>query len=112
MRNITVKKNEEYDYALIHVTAPQGALNKKDQNALISQLSNAVLRSGGADTTDAAAQTLVWGYYSERPTDACYVGGKNLEKAPLTIAVTTPESALRNQDLIKPETVESSGMAV
>ena len=82
---------------LIHVTAPQCALNKNDQSALISQLSNAVLRSEGAETTDPAAQALVWGYYSERPADACYVGGKNLEKAPLTIAVTTPEGALNER---------------
>ena len=79
---------------LIHVTAPQGVLTKKDQAALISQLSNAVLKSEGADINDPAAQALVWAYYHESPKDACYVGGENLEKAPLCIAVTTPEGAL------------------
>ncbi len=82
---------------LIQVTAPQGVLNKKDQDALMSQLSNAVLKSEGADISDPAAQALVWAYYDERPDGACYVGGKNLEKAPLCIAVTTPEGALNDE---------------
>lgn len=79
---------------LIQVTAPQGALNKVNQDALMSRLSDAVLKAEGANTGDPAAQALVWAYYHERPHGACYVGGKNPEKAPLCIAVTTPEGAL------------------
>ncbi len=81
---------------LIQVIAAKGALNRKDQDALVSRLSNAVLKSEGADTSDPAAQALVWAYYYERPDGACYVGGKSLEKAPLCIAVTTPEGALND----------------
>ena len=32
----------------------------------------------------------------ELPGGACYVGGENMEKAPLRIAVTTPEGALND----------------
>ena len=78
----------------IHVTAPEGALTQDAQAAFISSLSNAVLRSEGADPEDPAAQALVWAYYVEQPRSAVYVGGKNPEHAPLRIAVTTPEGAL------------------
>ena len=79
---------------LIQVTAPKNALDKKAQDALISQLSNAVLSAEKADINDPAAQALVWAYYSEQATTGVYVGGKNLDKPPLTIAVTTPQGAL------------------
>lgn len=79
---------------LIQVSAPEGALNRNDQDTLMSQLSDAVLRSEGANPNDPAAQALVWAYYSEITAGAIYVGGKNLENAPLTVAVTTPEGAL------------------
>ncbi len=79
---------------LIQVTAPQGALSKQDQDALISRLSDAVLRSEGASPGDPAAQALVWGFYHETPKGSCYVGGKTLDNAPLRIAVTTPQGAL------------------
>ena len=72
---------------LIQVTAPQGALSKQDQDALISRLSDAVLRSEGASPGDPAAQALVWGFYHETPKGSCYVGGKTLDNAPLRIAV-------------------------
>ena len=79
---------------LIRITAPKGALNQNDQAALVSRVSNAVLRSEGADPKDPAAQALVWASYTELPTTALYVGGKTLEKTPVVIAVTTPEGAL------------------
>ena len=79
---------------LIQVTAPQGALNKKHQDALMSQLSNAVLNAERAPITHAGAQSLVWAYYNELPQGAIYVGGESLDKAPLRIDVTTPEGAL------------------
>ena len=78
---------------LVQVTAPIGALNKNDQDTLMSQLSNAVLKAEGAPIDYPGAQALVWAYYNELPEGACYVGGQNLEKAPLRLAVTTPEGA-------------------
>lgn len=81
---------------LIQVTASQGTLNKRDQDALMSRVSNAVLKSEGADIGDPAAQSLVWAHYHERPEGACYVGGENLEKTPICISVTTPEGALND----------------
>lgn len=82
---------------LVEVTAPQGALNKKDQDALMSWLSDAVLKAERAPVDDPAAQSLVWAYFHEVPEGACYVGGQNLEKAPMRIAVTTPEGALNDR---------------
>ncbi len=79
---------------LIHVTATQGTLDKKDQDTLMSQLSNAVLKSEGANISDPAAQSLVWAHFIEQPKGAIYVGGENLDKSPLCISVTTPEGAL------------------
>jgi phenylpyruvate tautomerase PptA (4-oxalocrotonate tautomerase family) len=79
---------------LIQVTSTERSLNKKDQDSLMSRLSNAVLTAERAPVTDAGAQSLVWAYYDERPQDAIYIGGKNLDEPPLRIAVTTPEGAL------------------
>jgi phenylpyruvate tautomerase PptA (4-oxalocrotonate tautomerase family) len=79
---------------LIQVTAAQGALNKNEQDTLMSRLSNAVLKSERAPVDDPAAQSLVWAYFHEVPEGAVYVGGENLKQAPILIAVTTPEGAL------------------
>ena len=79
---------------LIQVEAPANTLTKAEQDRLISQLSNAVLKAEGAPIDDAGAQALVWAYYSEQPEGAIYVGSKNLSQPPLRIAVTTPEGAL------------------
>lgn len=79
---------------LIQVTAAADALSKPDQDALMSRLSNAVLKSERAPITDPGAHSLVWAHYHELPQGASYVGGKSLEQSPLQIAVTTPEGAL------------------
>lgn len=79
---------------LLQVTAAQGTLNKADQDNLMSKLSNALLEAERAPTDDAGAQSLIWAYYIEQPASSIYVGGENLDKAPLRIAVTTPEGAL------------------
>lgn len=79
---------------LIQVTATQGTLNKKDQDSLMTRVSNAVLKAERAPIDYAGAQSLVWAYYNELPEGSIYVGGENLENAPIHIAVTTPEGAL------------------
>lgn len=78
----------------VHVTAPQGSLNKSQQDALMSQLSNAVLKAERAPINDAGAQSLVWAYFHEQPEGTTYVGGKAIIEPPFRIAVTTPEGAL------------------
>ena len=95
---------------LIHVTASQGTLNKKDQDTLMSRLSNAVLKSEGAPANDPGAQSLVWAYYDEKPKGTCYIGGERLNKPPLVIAVTTPEGAL--YDSTRKSLVEEIGQIV
>ncbi|MEH6631317.1 MAG: hypothetical protein V7776_10840 [Halopseudomonas aestusnigri] len=79
---------------LLQVTAAQGTLNKADQDNLMSRLTNALLEAERAPIEDAGAQSLAWAYYTEQPAGTIYVGGENLDKAPLRIAVTTPEGAL------------------
>lgn len=79
---------------LINVTAQQDTLSVEQQQALMSRLSNAVLISEGADINDSGAQSLVWANYSEQPSGTSYVAGKAHPKAPLIIAVTTPQGAL------------------
>ncbi len=79
---------------LIQVIASRGTLSEKDQDRFISRISNAVLKSEGAPINDPGAQSLVWAYYDEKPAGNSYVGGKNLDKPPLVITVTTPEGAL------------------
>jgi len=81
---------------LIQVTAPKGALNQQDRDAMMSRLSNAVLRAEGAPLEDDGAQSLVWAHYFELPQGTSYVGGKALDNPPLRIAVTTPEGALND----------------
>jgi hypothetical protein len=93
---------------LIHVTASQGILSKNDQDAFMSRLSNAVLKSEGASINDPGAQSLVWAFYNEKPV--CYVGGEKLNKSPLVIAITTPEGALN--DSTRKSLVEEVGQIV
>jgi phenylpyruvate tautomerase PptA (4-oxalocrotonate tautomerase family) len=79
---------------LIQVTAPQNALNKPQQDTLMSRISNAVLTAEGAPLADPGAQSLVWAYYQEQPVSKIYVGGENLGQPPFRIDVTTPQGAL------------------
>lgn len=79
---------------LIEVIAPEGVLNKPEQDAFVARVSNAVLKAERAPINDEGAQSLVWAYYREQKEGAIYVGGENFEKPPLRIAVTTPEGAL------------------
>jgi len=79
---------------LINVTSQQGTLNTEQQHTLISRISDAVLISEGADINDAGAQSLVWANYSEQAPGTSYVAGQPHRKAPLVIAVTTPQGAL------------------
>ncbi len=82
---------------LIQVNAPEGALSKQDQDALMARLSNAVLKAEGAPIEDAGAQGLVWAHYIEQPEGTTYVGGEAIAEPPLRIAVTTPEGALNDK---------------
>ena len=82
---------------LIQVGAPQGDLDKSQQDMLMSQLSNAVLRAEGAPLESAGAQSLVWAHFIEKPQGTFYVGGAPLEKPPFRIAVTTPQGALNDE---------------
>ena len=89
---------------LIQVTASQGTLEKKDQDILMSRISNAVLKYERAPIDDPGAQSLVWAYYQEIPNGAVYVGGEILETPPIRINITTPEGALNDltrQSLVK-----------
>jgi phenylpyruvate tautomerase PptA (4-oxalocrotonate tautomerase family) len=79
---------------LIQVNAPQDRLNKSDQDALVSGISNAVLKAERAPIESAGAQSLVWAFYDENPKTSIYVGSKNLQQPPFRIAVTTPQGAL------------------
>ena len=82
---------------LIQVDAPQGDLDKTQQDALMSQLSNAVLKAEGAPLDSAGAQSLVWAHFNEKPQGTLYVGGAPQEKPPFRIAVTTPQGALNDE---------------
>lgn len=82
---------------LIQVDAPQGDLDKLQQDALMSQLSNAVLKAEGAPLESAGAQSLVWAHFNEKPQGTFYVGGVPQEKPPFRIAVTTPQGALNDE---------------
>ena len=79
---------------LIQVTATKNTLNEENKNQLMKRISNAVLKAERAPVEDAGAQSLVWAYFHELPVNDVYVGGENLEKAPIRIAITTPEGAL------------------
>jgi len=94
----------------IHVTAPKDALSKKDQDALMSRISNAVLTSEHAPLDHAGAQSLVWAYYDDQHSGSIYVGGENLSEAPFRIAVTTPKGALNS--VTRKELVEAIGSIV
>jgi phenylpyruvate tautomerase PptA (4-oxalocrotonate tautomerase family) len=82
---------------LIQVGAPQGDLDKSQQDALMSQLSNSVLKAEGATLESAGAQSLVWAHFNEKPQGTYYVGGAPLKKPRFRIAVTTPQGALNDE---------------
>lgn len=82
---------------LIQVDAPQGDLDKSQQDVLMSQLSSAVLRAEGAPPESAGAQSLVWAHFNEKPEETFHVGGVPLEKPPFRVAVTTPQGALNDE---------------
>lgn len=82
---------------LIQVDAPRGVLDKSQQDALMSQLSNSVLKAEGAPFESAGAQSLVWAHFNEKPQGTFYVGGVPLENPPFRIAVTTPQGALNDE---------------
>jgi phenylpyruvate tautomerase PptA (4-oxalocrotonate tautomerase family) len=81
----------------MEVDAPQGHLDKTKQDALMSQLSNAVLKAVGAPPESAGAQSLVWALFNEKPEGTFYFGGVSLEKPPFRVAVTTPQGALNDE---------------
>jgi len=78
----------------IQVTAAESQLNPSQKDALMAELSNAVLIAENAPVDDAGAQSLVWAYYNELPKADIYVGGKNLAEPPFRVAITTPQGAL------------------
>lgn len=82
---------------LIQVDASRGDLDKPQQDALMSQLSNAVLKAEGAPLESKGGQALVWAHFNEKPQGTFYVGGVPLEKPPFRIAVTTPQGALNDE---------------
>lgn len=82
---------------LIQVIAPANTLEKSDQDALMSRVSNALLKAERAPIDHAGAQSLVWAYYHEVDEGSIYVGGESQESPPFRIAVTTPEGALNEE---------------
>lgn len=80
----------------IHVTAPQGAIEKQHQDILMSRLSNAVLKAERAPIADPGAQALTWAYFHEQPEGTTYIGGETIAEPPLRIAITTPQGALNS----------------
>lgn len=89
---------------LIQVFAPRDVLSQSEQDALMSRLSNAVLKAERAPVEDNAAQSLVWAYFHELDEGTIYVGGKSQSKPPFRVAVTTPQGALNavtRQELIR-----------
>ncbi len=81
----------------LQVIAARGTLDKTGQDALISRVSNAILKAERAEVADAAAQSLVWAHFLVLPQSAVYIGGEVIDEPPLRIAVTTPEGALTDR---------------
>ncbi|MBT4521424.1 MAG: hypothetical protein HOC23_15605 [Halieaceae bacterium] len=79
---------------LVTVIAPNRSLDSSAQRALMSRVSNAVLKAERAPIEDEGAQSLVWAYYHEMNENAIYVGSENLDKPPFRVSITTPEGAL------------------
>lgn len=81
----------------LQIIAAQDTLDKTGQDALISRVSNAILKAERAEIDDPAAQSLVWAHFLALPQSAVYVGGEVIDEPPLRIAVTTPEGALTDR---------------
>jgi hypothetical protein len=51
----------------LQIIAAEGTINKADQDALMSRVSNAILKDECADVDDAAAQSLMWAHFITLP---------------------------------------------
>lgn len=85
----------------ITVTAPTGALEKAARDTLMKRLSDALLKSEGADVSNAAAQAIAWTYYNELPDGSFYVGGEPSVSPRFKIEVATPQGALNDESRAK-----------
>lgn len=95
---------------LVQVTGPQESLARAERDELMTRLSDAVLTAERAPLDDPGARSLVWAYFHEVPGADIYIGGASPEKAPLRIAVTTPQGALN--DMTRKSLVEEVGRIV
>ncbi|MFC4723822.1 4-oxalocrotonate tautomerase family protein [Glycocaulis abyssi] len=80
----------------ITVTAPQGAIDQGQRDALMKQLSDTLLKFEGASTGNPAAQAIAWTYFQEAPSGTFYVGGEATSSPRFKIEVTTPQGALND----------------
>lgn len=79
------------------VTAPAGALDKAQRDALMRRLTDTLLKWEGAAPDNAAAQAIAWTYYNELPEGFFYVGGANPAAPRFKIEIGTPQGALNDK---------------
>jgi phenylpyruvate tautomerase PptA (4-oxalocrotonate tautomerase family) len=78
---------------MIELTAPAGAIDPDERDALLDELAGRLLHWEGAPDTD-FFRANTWVYFNEVPTQALFVGGRPGGEARIRVDVTTPEGAL------------------
>ena len=76
---------------MIELTLPENTLSQSDQNKLMKQLTNTLLKWEGAPIDNAMAQAISWGFVDQKPAGTFYVGGAPIEEDHWRVKVTVPE---------------------
>ena len=78
------------------LTYPQGALDRDTRDALVGDLTTALLRAERAPDTE-FFRDVTWAYVHELPGEHVLAAGRPVEKPTFKIDVTTPEGALSDR---------------
>jgi phenylpyruvate tautomerase PptA (4-oxalocrotonate tautomerase family) len=94
---------------IIDLTYPQGALEPDAREALVGELTTALLRAERAPDTE-FFRNVTWVYVHELPAGDVYAAARPVEAPTFKVEVTTPEGAL--SDRRRAELVDAATAAV
>ncbi len=81
---------------IMDLTFPAGTLDAGEQQALVDDLTTALLRAERAPDTE-FFRNITWVFLHERPEGHVLAGGRPVEQPVVRLEVTTPEGALSDR---------------
>jgi len=79
---------------MIEMTCPENSFSKEDQDQLMHNLTDCLLRWEGAPVDNAVAQSISWAFLYEQPRSQFYVGGLPISQDHYRVNITVPEGVL------------------